>query len=450
MCIYTRLCVKHMCIGSTFQHCDVRSTVSRCFLDAGAAEPGDRQPSAVQQDCFLGAGAAEPGDSQLSAVQQVYCDAVQCPENRRQKMAKKSRFLRQDVKEKKKLRDRHYNRTQRRKHKSSAGTKVGARGSRARRQKQKQRNAKSRAQHCPCCDKRPTKCSMDFTDIKPYFAKAKFTACAKRVKNSCLMSAGDTADCAAWIEKVRAAKAKSDWPLAWGTSSIVRYFNNPELTQIFLQKKILSLDSLPKWSAMEEIIAERYAAKNKVFGGFYDSPVMTAYSEDNGQTWKDVLQMPSAKRDVLAAKLIWESRPGAALRNYRAEPSREAFRKVYDTFRKNASKRLKGAMGPYQIKCTLDPLVIGGWVQQGHLCCWPVNCPGYESGYPVYFPGMRKSPANKLKALYFFHKEMKKFVPKLCFAETVSHLCWDKRRKTGKLQDSLSEWIRQEKRNQCR
>ena len=152
--------------------------------------------------------------------------------------------------------------------------------------------------------------------------------------------------------------------------------------------------------------------------------------------------MPSAERDVLAAKLIWASRPSTALQKYKEAPSRDAFKKLYNAFHANAAKRVKGAMGPYQRKCTLDPFVIAGWIQQGHLSCWPVNCPGYESGYKTFFPGMRKKPANKLKALHFFHRQMKTYAPKLCFAESISHMCWDKRRS-----DSLTEWIRQHKKS---
>ena len=44
---------------------------------------------------------------------------------------------------------------------------------------------------------------------------------------------------------------------------------------------------------------------------------------------------------------------------------------------------------------------------------------------------------HRLKALYFFHKQMKQKIPKLNFAESISHMCWGARRKKGVLNDSL-------------
>ena len=43
----------------------------------------------------------------------------------------------------------------------------------------------------------------------------------------------------------------------------------------------------------------------------------------------------------------------------------------------------------------------------------------------------------RLKALYFFHRQMKKVIPKLNFAESISHMGWGARRKKGVLNDSL-------------
>ena len=177
-----------------------------------------------------------------------------------------SRFLRQDTKEKKKLRARHYNRTQRTKLCKKNGAKAKTKKRKATTETEKTRNSTSRSHHCPCCNKRSNSCNMNFSDVQPYFAKAEFTRCAKRVKNSCLMSAGDTADGAAWIAQVKENKNKWDWPLAWGTSSIVRYFNNPQLTAILFQKNALRIGKVPAWKSIEKIIAERYAAKKKCSG----------------------------------------------------------------------------------------------------------------------------------------------------------------------------------------
>ena len=108
---------------------------------------------------------------------------------------------------------------------------------------------------------------------------------------------------------------------------------------------------------------------------------------------------------------------------------------VYNAFTAKTKINVKSAMGPYQVKCTLDPMIIGGWFKQGHLSCWPVKCPGYMKGYKTFFPGMPFK--HRLKALYFFHKQMKQKIPKLNFAESISHMCWGARRDTGALKDSL-------------
>ena len=44
---------------------------------------------------------------------------------------------------------------------------------------------------------------------------------------------------------------------------------------------------------------------------------------------------------------------------------------------------------------------------------------------------------HRLKALYFFHKQLKVLIPKLNFAESIAHLCWSARRTKGTLKDSL-------------
>ena len=36
---------------------------------------------------------------------------------------------------------------------------------------------------------------------------------------------------------------------------------------------------------MEKIIAARYAAAQNVLGGYYDAPVMTAFSMNGGTSW---------------------------------------------------------------------------------------------------------------------------------------------------------------------
>ena len=101
-------------------------------------------------------------------------------------------------------------------------------------------------------------------------------------------------------------------------------------------------------------------------------------------------------------------------------------------------------MGPYQLKCTLDPLVLSRIIPQGHLCLWPHEAPGYRIGYDKYYPGLPSSL--RLQALWHFHAQMKKEIPSLCFAETVSHMCWEKRRGGGALDDSMQSFNKRARR----
>ena len=137
---------------------------------------------------------------------------------------------------------------------------------------------------------------------------------------------------------------------------MVRYFNNPELTDIFRTEGVISEFKEPNWSKMEKIIAARYAADQPVFGGYYDAPVMTKFSENGGKGWRGVKRMSSSKQDALAARLIWKCRPKKELASYAASPSREAFANVYNAFIAATKLSVKSAMGPYQVKCTLDPM----------------------------------------------------------------------------------------------
>ena len=329
-----------------------------------------------------------------------------------------SRFVRNDAEEIHKLRSRIYNRDVRK-----------------RPARYQDSRTESRAVACPCCNKRSNNCSADFSDVEPFFKKRRFDACAKEVYNSQLLCAADTRDGSRFIKEVRENAGEWPWDWTWGTCSIVRYFNNPELTDIFRTRGVISEFNVPKWSKMEKIIAARYAAGQTVFGGYYDAPVMTAFSMNGGKNWRGVKRMSSSKRDVLASRLIWNCRPKKELASYAESPSREAFANVYKSFIAATKRSVKSAMGPYQVKCTLDPMVIGGWFKQGHLSCWPEKCPGYKKGYKTFFPGMPYK--HQLKALYFFHKQMKQKIPKLNFAESISHMCWGARRKKGVLNDSL-------------
>lgn len=359
---------------------------------------------------------------------------------------KHSRFLRKDQAEVKKLKLRHYNRAARVRPRLSIDNRTG-----------------SRSQHCPCCDVRSNLCNADFAEVQAYADLRQINRCARAVRNSCLMCADDTADFSYWTAKVREHKGVWTWKWCWAACSLVRYFNNPEITHIMWEQGLLKPEHEPKWHEIQVLIANRYAAKprQKVFGGYYDAPVMAHFSDtadmsllnarrthrqsltaDRG--WFSTAGLSSAERDVFAARLIWKCTPTRELNNYAATPGRDTFTAVYEKFVSNTKAVIKGAAGPYQTKCTMDPLTVSKWFQQGHMAVWPVSCPGYLKGYKTFFPNL---PAKlRLQALYFFHQKMKAKIPKLCFAETISHMCWDGRRTKGALQDSLSAFVQDQKR----
>ena len=269
------------------------------------------------------------------------------------------------------------------------------------------------------------------------------------------MSSSDTADCAEWFAKVKEHKGTWTWKWCWAACSLVRYFNNPALTDIMWERQLLEPECEPKWRQIQALIEERYAAtpRQKVFGEYYDPPVMTHFSAKSinrqsltatRQKWHSTSGLGSAERDVFAARLIWNSTPTAELNKYAATPSRDTFTALYQKFVSNTKAVVKGAMGPYQTKCTLEAMTISGWISQGHLAVWPLACLGYIKGYKTFFPNL--PPKLRLQAIYYFHQKMKAKVPKLCFSETISHMCWDGRRISGALQDSLSVFVKGHKR----
>jgi hypothetical protein len=357
---------------------------------------------------------------------------------------KHSRFLRKDQSEVKKLQARHYNRA-----------------SRVRPTLPKDTRTASRSQHCPCCDKRSNDCRADFSEVARYADLKQINRCIRAVHGSCLMSVSDTADLTEWTARLCQQKGTWTWKWCWAACSLVRYFNNPELTDIMWERQLLKPECEPKWREIQALVAERRAAtpRQKVFGGYYDAPVLTQFSATadmslllsakpisrqsltaTSKGWYSAKDLSSAERDVFAARLIWQCTPTRELNNYAKTPSRDSFTAVYAKFVSNTKAVVKGAVGPYQTKCTLDPMTISGWFAQGHLAVWPLACPGYMKGYKLFFPNL--PPKLRLQALYFFHRKVKAKLPKLSFAETVSHMCWHGRRSSGALQDSLSGFVK--------
>ena len=118
----------------------------------------------------------------------------------------------------------------------------------------------SRAVHCPCCDKRSNLCSADFSEVERFFNTEAFDACAQQVYHSQLLRVADTRDCGQFFADVNKNLGAWPWDWTWGTCTVVRYFNNPELTDVLRKTGVISEFVTPDWLKLEKILAERKAA----------------------------------------------------------------------------------------------------------------------------------------------------------------------------------------------
>ena len=95
-----------------------------------------------------------------------------------------------------------------------------------------------------------------------------------------------------------------------------------------------------------------------------------------------------------------------------------------------------GIWSDYAFKCALDVLNMSGHVPDGHLSDWPMECTGYITGLADLFK-VKISKTHLFEAMCFIFREMAvHHGGKLCFAEVSMQLCWNLRRRQGRLSDT--------------
>ena len=166
----------------------------------------------------------------------------------------------------------------------------------------------------------------------------------------------------------------------------------------------------------------------------YYSSTLRSYSAD-GRIWQGIAGLDPAARELLPLRLLWDSIPWQELADYRSDPSRDSFGVWYDKFWLNVGLRQKGAFGEYNMKLTLDLLICSKRVQEHHVSRWPTNCPGHHASMTALFPGMPKR--QWYSAMLWLHRQVSPH-HNLTFPNTFMHLCWEKRRQAGALNDHAS------------
>ena len=104
---------------------------------------------------------------------------------------------------------------------------------------------------------------------------------------------------------------------------------------------------------MEKVIAARYAAGQNVFTGYYDAPVMTAFSMNGGTSW------PGGEANVFEqagrAFLMEQHAKSHAPLPQCGIPARSA----------------RGAFGICDARMQNTDLTVLQCAVSWHLCCWP-------------------------------------------------------------------------------
>ena len=135
-------------------------------------------------------------------------------------------------------------------------------------------------------------------------------------------------------------------------------------------------------------------------------------------------------------RLLCSALPLAVCAAYGCAPGRAAFAEWYDQYSRRVRSLMRGTCSEYYLKCVLDILTLSGHVPDHHLSRWPCECPAYTPALTELFG---KSPPNAYNALcYICYEFAEQHGGKLRFAEVLMHLCWNKRRASGMLQDRQS------------
>ena len=188
--------------------------------------------------------------------------------------------------------------------------------------------------------------------------------------------------------------------------------------------------SAPRWRTLRATLARLFATDTPVFGGVFYPATLRAYMRAG--RWVSVGNMSQAVRETLTLQLMWSAIPQDAMRQYANAPGPGTFTVWFETFMANMAATTRGCFSEYSMKVVLDLLVCSGRIQDWHLVRWPTGCPGYVATMNRLFPQLPRH--DWLRAIHWLYREIGP-QHSLNMAEVTMHLCWDKQRADGTLDD---------------
>ena len=292
----------------------------------------------------------------------------------------------------------------------------------------------SRHRFYPCCGRRRNQCSCDWSVIVGYAAPAAMQGFKDRLGRAMLLRVADTADTSAFLEDHATDDGEVCTPRFMMICMAYRRYNRAGVWKTIIDAGAFPCGQEPVWDKLQGALRVVFEGGGPVLSGVYYPSTLRSYSVD-GINWSGVAGLDSAAREFLTLRILWDSIPRQELADYVSDPSRETFAAWYDKFMGNIGMRQKGAFGEYNMKLILDLLLCSKRMRDEHISRWPIHCPGYQAPMRTLFPGMPKK--HWYTAMLWLHREV---APRhnLLFAETLMHLCWDKRRQAGALKDSAA------------
>jgi hypothetical protein len=292
----------------------------------------------------------------------------------------------------------------------------------------------SRHRLYPCCGKRRAYCKCDWGWYRRNIKAKEQNKFWGIISNAELLRGTDTADMGYFLEEV-ACPLLVDAPLAMFLKAclVFRRFSRVDTWKI-IQEEILK----PKtdWVKVNKALRKRVEHNEPLFGGTCYPTVLRAYRTGGSGPWIRVKKgADMVEREVKTLQLLCASIPHKACAAYDERAGRETFREFYSQCDLQFRATTSGVWGDYAFKCVLDGLTLGGKVPDHHLCVWPEGCPAYKTAIAQLF--VRK-PARTYEALCFlYYESATRHGGRLRFAEVLMHLCWNKRRAAGVLDDSV-------------
>ena len=179
----------------------------------------------------------------------------------------------------------------------------------------------------------------------------------------------------------------------------------------------------PDWPVLQEVFRRLFKLKQKVFPGQFRTCTLRGHRGSRD------------KREVLTLQLLYQALPAREIKAFASAACPCSFGAMYDKLKERLSSSASGVFGDYGIKLALDMVVMLGGVPPEALSRWPTDCPGYTEKLKSFFPGL--PAADHLRALYWIHRELGKSW-RFAFPESCAQLCWDHRRETGALDDTIN------------